>query len=275
MKKVSIIIAAYNEEKYIEKCLSSLEKQSYKPLEIIVADDGSTDNTVKIAEKHKITLLQSNHQGTALARNNAAKAATGEILVFLDADMEFEHDFIARLVQPINENKQKGTFSKLEYVKNWDEPLARCWNKLNPALPVKMRVMQDSDVGDDFRAILRSEFIKVGGFDNTGYTDTWSLKHKLGYRPVNAPGAKYYHYNPETMLEVYDSASWIGKRSYKGGIIGKMIALLRSFFVVSLIKGVFKAITMREPYFPLFYLVYDAGITNGIVRSTFFQEVKK
>jgi hypothetical protein len=143
--------------------------------------------------------------------------------------MEFEPDFIEKLVAPINANNVKGTFSKLEFVKNWDNPIARCYNKNNnPPLPDKMRIPQDSDEGDDFRAILKSEFMKVAGFDNTGYTDTWSLAEKLQYKAKNAPGAIYYHYNPDTLDDVYNAAQWIGKRRYKGGKAGSVAAMIRS-----------------------------------------------
>jgi glycosyltransferase involved in cell wall biosynthesis len=275
MKKVSVIIICYNEERYIAECLSSVVAQDYKPIEIIVADDGSTDNTVEIIKKYKVSLLQLEHKGTAYTRNFAAKKATGDILVFLDADMEFEEDFITHLVMPINEEKVKGTFSKLEYVRNWDNPLARCWNKLNPELPDKLRVSQTKEEGDDFRAILKSEFELVEGFDDTGYTDTWSLYKKLGYKPVNAPHAKYYHNNPDSFKELYSSARWIGKRAYKWGIVGSLIALLRATPPVSLMKGVYMAVKTGESYFVPFYFVYDFGITLGIVSSILFKDVKK
>lgn len=266
-KKISIIIPTYNEEKHIGLCLDSLSKQTYKNLEVIVVDDGSTDKTVSILKKYHCQLIKLNHLGTAVARNTAVKQAHGEILVFLDADMEFEPDFIDKLTEPIRSGKTKGTFSKLEYVKNWDQPLARLWNWTNPRLPDKLRIKQDKEKGDDFRAILKTEFEKVGGFDNTGYTDTWSLAQKLGYQPVNAPHAVYYHYNPETYREVFESAKWIGKREYKYKKLGTIITIIKSMFIFSLIKGVRTTLLKKEVSAILFYLIYDFGISIGAFMS--------
>ncbi|MGB4966051.1 MAG: glycosyltransferase family 2 protein, partial [Microgenomates group bacterium] len=110
-KKVSIIVAAYNEELRIGECLSSLSKQDYGSYEILLTDDGSYDNTVSIAKKFPVKVIKNNHLGTAKSRNKAASQATGEILAFLDADMTFEPNFISKLVLPINNGQSKGTFS--------------------------------------------------------------------------------------------------------------------------------------------------------------------
>lgn len=275
-KSVSVIITVYNEEKCIDQCLKSLRKQDYQPMDIIVVDDGSSDNTRHLAKNNNIRLYEFPHRGTASARNFAAKKAVGQILVFVDADMTFEKDFITQLVKPINENLVKGTFSKLEYVDNWEKPFARCWNRIsNQNLPDKMRILQDEEDGEDFRAILASEFLKVKGFDNIGYTDTWTLSKKLGYKPSNAPNAVYYHHNPETPKEVFESAQWIGKRSYKLGRLGSIIAVIRSCILISPFKGLTKAIRYKESSLVLFQIVYDAGITVGAIKKIICNEVSK
>lgn len=274
---VSIIIATYNEEKYIAMCLKSLMNQDYTPLEIIVVDDGSQDNTTNIVREFpQITLIETPHNGTAIARNTAVKKTSGEILVFLDMDMEFEPSFITNLIKPIINGNAKGTFSKLEYVKNWDKPLARCWNwNSNPHLPDGVRVEQDRTTGDDFRAILKSEFEKVRGYDNIGYTDTWTLAQKLGYKPVIAQGTKYYHYNPQSFNEVFMSAQWVGKRKYKFAILGTVLSIIRSFIGFSLLKGIFKALWRKEPYFIPFQVVYDLGVLKGTIESLLTGNTKK
>ena len=108
--KVSVIIPTYNEEKDILNCLKSLYKQSVKNLEIIVVDDGSIDQTVELVQKEKVKLLKQSHLGTAQARNFGAANAHGEILVFVDADMTFDHKFIEKLIEPIQKLKVIGTF---------------------------------------------------------------------------------------------------------------------------------------------------------------------
>ncbi len=275
-KKVSIIVAAYNEEKRIEECLASLSKQDYGSYEVILTDDGSFDDTVSIAKKFPIKIIKNNHLGTAKSRNKAASQATGEILAFLDADMTFEPNFLSKLVLPINNDESKGTFSKLEYVKNWNNPIARLWNWVNnPELPDKYRVSQKSNTGEDFRALLASEFHRVGGFDDTGYTDTWSLAKKLSYKPTNAAGAMYYHYNPESYEEVLHQAAWIGRRTYKFGILGDLIAFARANPVSSVLKGIVLMFKKKELRAIPFQLHYDAGIMTGLLSRLFSGKLSK
>ena len=90
MKKVSVIIPLYNEEKYITTCVESVINQTYKNIEIIVVDDKSTDNSLKVLEKIKDKRLKiiklPENKGVANARNKGVEAATGSYLCFLDSD---------------------------------------------------------------------------------------------------------------------------------------------------------------------------------------------
>jgi len=102
---ISVIIAAYNEEKVIKKRIENLLQQDYPKdkLEIIVASDGSTDRTVEIAkqfEKYGVKVLDfKENRGRAAVHNDAAKVAKGEILIFTDAETEFEKDFVQKIVK--------------------------------------------------------------------------------------------------------------------------------------------------------------------------------
>ena len=278
--QVSIIITVYNEEKYIKQCLLSLKEQTFKDFEIIVVDDGSSDGTLaKInqltmkSQHHlaqdrqwnNLTILCQRHKGLAAARNLGAKEALGKILVFLDGDMYFDKNFIKELIHPIKQGKTKGTFSTEEFVANWDNVWARCWN-YNWDLPDKRRVdSKRADQKREFRAILKKEFEKAGGLDSVGYTDAWTLSKKLGYGPKTTK-AKYYHYNPSTLKEVFIQAKWTAKRKYKLGKLGKLITLLRSNPIFSLINGFRKAILKKEPAFVIFKIVYDFGIVVGLLE---------
>jgi glycosyltransferase involved in cell wall biosynthesis len=84
---ISVIIPCYNQGIYLEKAIQSVVSQDYSFYEIIVVDDGSTDQTKQIAQKYDIVkyIFQSN-QGVSAARNNGIKNSNGELLVFLDAD---------------------------------------------------------------------------------------------------------------------------------------------------------------------------------------------
>ncbi len=82
---ISVIIPAYNEEKYLEKTLLSIEHQAF-PREVIVVANGCTDSTVEIARKYADRIFKVNIPSASLARNIGAQHASGDILVFLDAD---------------------------------------------------------------------------------------------------------------------------------------------------------------------------------------------
>ena len=91
-KKISVIVPAYNVEKYLRRCLDSLVYQTYPHLEILVIDDGSTDGTRGIIEEYvsrfagKVFLYAQENAGQAAARNNGISYATGEYIGFVDAD---------------------------------------------------------------------------------------------------------------------------------------------------------------------------------------------
>ncbi|MFH1971303.1 MAG: glycosyltransferase family 2 protein [Patescibacteria group bacterium] len=277
--KVSVIIPVYNEEDVIKECLKSLIKQSFENFEVIIVDDGSTDKTLNIVNKInlkglKLSIIEQNHQGTGTARNLGAKKARGEILVFVDADMTFDKYFLEKLIEPIVEGKSKGTFSKEEYVSNWENVWARCWN-INEGWEDRKRHPKNyPDRQKVFRAILKKEFDRVGGFTPGGYDDDWSLGIKLGFDAVDVEGAKFYHQNPASFSEIFKQAKWIGKREYKFGLIGSFIALLRASLPVSIIIGFSKFIAKGEPAFLFFKIVYDLGIFIGILEHLQGNQIK-
>lgn len=268
---ISVIIPTYNEKLVLEDCIESLGSQMLRDFEIVVVDDGSTDGTLGILENLAKTLpnfkfIKETHKGAGAARNIGAKSARGKILVFVDSDMTFDTDFLQKITLPILEGKTRGTFSKEEFVANWDNVWARCWN-INEGWEKKRRHPENyPDNQPVFRAILKSEFDKVGGFTPGGYNDDWSLYQKLGYEAENAPGAVFYHKNPASLNEAFYQAKWVGKRSYKFGFFGSLYALVRSSLPVSIIIGLYKSIRFSIPSFFVFKIVYDLGTFIGIVE---------
>lgn len=277
---ISVIIPTYNEKDVLEGCIESLGAQTKRDFEIIVVDDGSTDGTVEILENLSKTLpnfkfVKQMHKGAGAARNNGARDAKGSILVFVDADMTFDPDFLKNIVEPIEKAKAKGTFSKEEYVSNWDNIWARCWNIQEGWESKRRHPKKYPDHQPVFRAILKSEFEKVGGFEPGGYMDDWTLSAKLGYEAVNAPGAVFYHKNPDSLGEIYSQSRWVAKREYKLGFVGDFVALVRAFFPISIIIGVIKSIIYATPEFPIFKIVYDSGIFVGICEYLLTKKTSK
>ncbi|HKB88280.1 MAG TPA: glycosyltransferase family 2 protein [Patescibacteria group bacterium] len=271
---ISVIIPTYNEKEVLEKCIESLGYQTEKDFEIIVIDDGSRDGTDEILINLKKTIsifhfFKQNHKGAGAARNFGVKNSKGEILVFVDADMTFDKNFLRALIKPIKDGDIKGTFSKEEYVSNWENNWAKCWN-INENWENKRRHVKNyPDTQPVFRAILKSEFERVNGFTPGGYDDDWSLSQKLGYEAINAPDAIFYHKNPSNLIEIFKHAKWVGKRKYKLGSLGYIVALVRSSLPVSILIGIYKAILSNVYSFVVFKVVYDLGISIGILEVLF------
>jgi glycosyltransferase involved in cell wall biosynthesis len=94
---ISVIVAVYNTEKYITEALDSLFAQGYKNLEVIVVNDGSTDNTLKLLKEYSqiIKIISQENKGQSAARNVGIKCAKGSIIGFLDADDLWPEDHIS------------------------------------------------------------------------------------------------------------------------------------------------------------------------------------
>ena len=105
MKKISIIIPVYNAEKYIEKCLYSIKKQTYSNYEIIIVDDGSKDNSLKMCKKFKnenkniiLKIFTQKNEGPSSARNRGIANAKGDYITFVDSDDYLEENLLEALL---------------------------------------------------------------------------------------------------------------------------------------------------------------------------------
>ncbi len=113
---VSVVIPAYNEEKFIKKCLNSLIKQSVKPAEIIVVDNNSTDRTAEIAASYSgVTLLKEKKQGIIFSRNKGFNAAKGEIIARCDADTVVEKNWIKKITKHFEDSNIDGLSGTIVY----------------------------------------------------------------------------------------------------------------------------------------------------------------
>lgn len=101
---VSIIIPCYNREHYISDAIDSCLRQTYKNIEIIVVDDGSSDGSVDLIKSkygHKVHLLEQKNKGSASARNTGLLSANGEFVIFLDSDDWLSDDLVECHIQTI------------------------------------------------------------------------------------------------------------------------------------------------------------------------------
>ncbi len=109
MKKVSVIIPAFNCEKFINKCINSILEQTYKSIQIIIVNDGSSDNTKNICENFvkdngNIILINKENEGPAIARKVGLEKADGEYISFIDSDDYIDSNFYKKLVDTLESN---------------------------------------------------------------------------------------------------------------------------------------------------------------------------
>jgi glycosyltransferase EpsH len=115
---ISVIIPVYNGEQYIEQCISSVQKQSIKDIEIIVINDGSEDNTLAICKKMqqkdpRITIITKKNEGVSAARNDGIAKANGEFIAFVDADDYVGPDIYAPLLHDMHKHNADVCLSNL------------------------------------------------------------------------------------------------------------------------------------------------------------------
>lgn len=109
---ISIVIPIYNTEKYLERCIESVIKQTYRNLEIILVDDGSSDNCPEICNRwrhidKRIKVIHKINAGLGMARNTGIENATGDFICFLDSDDYIEIDTIEKVLRNQRENKSE------------------------------------------------------------------------------------------------------------------------------------------------------------------------
>jgi glycosyltransferase involved in cell wall biosynthesis len=166
---ISVIIPTLNEEKYIESSLKSLINQDYKgEYEIIVADGMSKDNTVRIAKKFADKVITVKQRGVSAGRNEGAKIAKGEILLFLDADTILLFNGLTEISKPFRKKKVAGVACPIIPLSPEAKDFAIYWS-LNQFIKKSLKTNKPQVTGICC-AYRKKVFEKVGGFNK--YLDT-------------------------------------------------------------------------------------------------------
>jgi len=159
--KVSVVIPTYQEGKYIADLLSRLAIVN-DPMEIIVVDGGSTDETIKVAQQFTDKVYQIDHRGIARARNCGARLSSGEIIVFLDADVVPPPDFVERTVTAFRDTGAVGATCNI-MPSGPRIPELVFFTFYNRLIRSLARLKPHSR--GEFLALRRTPFLRVGGFD--------------------------------------------------------------------------------------------------------------
>ena len=107
--KISIIVPVYNAEEYLSKCLESLVNQTYRNIEIILVDDGSTDASPQMCDEYaqkddRIIVIHKENEGLSLTRNVGMAAITGDFFTFVDSDDWLSYNYVENLVVALEAN---------------------------------------------------------------------------------------------------------------------------------------------------------------------------
>ncbi|MGW3934124.1 bifunctional polysaccharide deacetylase/glycosyltransferase family 2 protein [Streptomyces phaeochromogenes] len=213
---VSVIVPAYNEKECIANTLESLAKSTH-PIEIIVVDDGSTDNTSEIARDAarsfgmtNVRVIRQENAGKPAALNNGVRSASYDIVVMMDGDTVFEPDAVHQLVQPFadpevgavagnakvgNRNTIIGAWQHIEYVMGFNldrrmYDLLRCM----PTIP--------GAIG----AFRRDAVLEVGGMSEDTLaedTDITIAMHRGGWRVVYQEHARAWTEAPASLKQLW------------------------------------------------------------------------
>jgi glycosyltransferase involved in cell wall biosynthesis len=175
--RVSVIIPAFNGEKYIGETIQSILAQTHRPLEVLVVDDGSTDRTAEIVQRfgEPVRYIRQENAGTAAARNRAVAESRGEFIALLDQDDLWVPDKLARQIPRFAEDPRIGlVFAGIEF---FDTRSGKITSTYFPGPELSLRDLL-AHVVLPVQTILfrKSALEKIGPFDTTlGGTDDWDI----------------------------------------------------------------------------------------------------
>jgi len=270
--RISVVVCTYNGSRTLRECLDGLKRLEYPDYEVIVVDDGSTDATPQIARESGFRVISEGHQGLSGARNSGLRAATGEIVAYIDDDARPDPHWLSYLAT---------TFQQTRHAAIGGPNLAPPGDGLvaaavanSPGNPVHV-LLTDSEaehVPGCNLAVRRANLLAIGGFDvrferaGDDVDVCWRLRDRgwtLGYSPaavvwhhrrgsVRAFWRQQFHYGAaEGLLEAkfperYNSA---GHHTWSGRVYGARLAPLVKG-VVRVYHGVWGRAPFQSIYEP-------------------------
>ena len=180
---VSAVIPAYNAAAYVREAIKSVLRQSYAPIECLVVDDGSTDETAAIVAAYgdRVRVLPQENRGVSVARNRGAREAAGDLLAFLDADDRWLPERMERQMQVLQDRPEiEAVVCATEVVDRELEPVGVV--RQDPSIDLHdLLLCRASVVSVSSNLLVRREaFEAVGGFDERLSTSAdWAMTFRL------------------------------------------------------------------------------------------------
>lgn len=255
---VSIVIPAYNVEKYISQCIGSCVKQSMNQIEIIVVDDGSTDSTGEIIEKwsqkdSRIKIIHQENGGVSAARNKGINNSSGEYITFVDGDDFLAMDYIAYMLHLIRKDDSDFAVSLNCYTKKGGKQVKQeKYKVIKPEDAVALLLSPKIIVGC-WNKIYKKSFISREGlrfstdlFYGEGLDFITTVAQKSNHVAIGNRKSYYYRRNNQTSAttkfkieSVYNGETSIdrieAKMLFHTQLIQDMLLLHRSMYYIGAI----------------------------------------
>ena len=200
----SIVIPAYNAENTISNLIEVCLNQSVKS-EIIIVDDGSTDDTAEVIKKYPVKYIYQENAGPAAARNAGSKAASGEMVCFTDSDCIPENNWVEKIVNKYTSDQIGGVGGSYD-IANKDALLAKCIYE--EIVQRHMRTSSETDYLGSFNLSYRKKVLEeTNGFDESfkhasGEDNELSYRvKKAGYKLIFDKDIKVSHYHQTNLLK--------------------------------------------------------------------------
>lgn len=246
---ISVIIPIYNVEKYLKTCIESVIQQTYKNLEIILVNDGSTDNCLNICNKYKakdsrIKVINKKNGGLADARNVGLENSTGIYIAFVDSDDFIEKDMYEMLYKELEDNR--ADIAGCDYyiyhtLKNSKSDIITKEKEIMTTEEALIKMNQLRGFGiSACNKLYRKEIFKEIRFPVGRISEDWFIMYKIldkAKKIVYNPVAKYYYRQRTGSITKLNKINWMAldaatevleftKRKYPRAILSSRFAYI-------------------------------------------------
>lgn len=197
---VSIILPTFNRAKYLSRSIDSVIQQTYKDWELIIVDDGSSDNTTEIIERYinqteKVRFIKKQRTGVTISRNLGIKLAIGDYLTFLDSDDEYKkHHLENRINELVSDQSIDCLHGGVEII---GDPFVKDKNDPQKKIHINDCIVCATLFGK------REVFEKCGGFNDIPYSAESEFferaKVNFTFKKVSTPSYIYYRDTPDSI----------------------------------------------------------------------------